>query len=112
MLVTAVITPACNAAASPAFAAYQTQIANEPSAGEGADAPPRPRKPANRGPNTTLRARMDQQRIAHARYEQQSNLIRWGLQEVYWSGGGHGFIVQEKGRVGLCIIMSCVMNER
>lgn len=55
--------------------AYQSSIANEPDAGEDPDKPPLPSKPANRGPNTTLRARMDRQRVAHARYEQQGRLI-------------------------------------
>jgi hypothetical protein len=60
-------------------AAYQAIIANDPGAEGGDDEKaPRPNKPADRGPGSALRARMDTRRVMHARYEQQSRLIRYG----------------------------------
>jgi hypothetical protein len=68
-------------------AAYQAIIANDPGA-EGGDneKAPRPNKPADRGPGSALRARMDTRRVMHARYEQQSRLIRCGLYAVRMLG--------------------------
>jgi hypothetical protein len=62
-----------------AFAVYQGIIATDPGADGGGEKAPRPNKPADRGPGSALRARMDTRRVMYARYEQQSSLIRCGL---------------------------------